>query len=476
MRFVPRQGALRREAGRDRLALQSAGKGVGAVAPSKKSTAGAKGKAAQRQPIEDAVILESEPAPDAKKAVKKPVSKPAARPAPAPASKPGPSAEAARPAATPTSAAPASDVGPDPQAAAVKPAAAPAGPQAPVARAMAGLWGGVLGGVLALALGFGALWLLRPSLFSDPAPVPPADTASLPAEFAQLSAELASLRAELDRAQAAPIAGAGFEARIGTLQADIALRLDEVSAELERLSASLSVFEGRLAQVEARPPVFEGDAAEVTGELVAEMQAALEAQRAEIGALADDARARIAAAEAEAAALQDAAAAASKRGMARAALSRLLAALDAGGPFAAPLGDLRAASGLAIPDALSQRAEAGVPTLAALRDRFPEAARAAIAASLPAQSDGGMMERLGAFLRVQTGARSVVPREGDDADAVLSRAEQALRIGQIAEAIALVDDLPEAGRAAMADWRSEAAARLTAVTAAAELAQALAAE
>jgi hypothetical protein len=87
--------------------------------------------------------------------------------------------------------------------------------------------------------------------------------------------------------------------------------------------------------------------------------------------------------------------------------------------------------------------------------------------------DAGAMERFGAFLRSQTGARSTAPRAGDDPDAVLSRAEGALAEGQIAAALTLLEALPEAGRAEVAAWRAAAEARLAAVDAAEALAAAL---
>jgi len=80
------------------------------------------------------------------------------------------------------------------------------------------------------------------------------------------------------------------------------------------------------------------------------------------------------------------------------------------------------------------------------------AARAALAASLTVDTDAGLLGRLGDFLKVQTGARSLTPKEGDDPDAVLSRAEQAMREGRVGDALELVGALPETGQAAMADW------------------------
>ena len=75
-----------------------------------------------------------------------------------------------------------------------------------------------------------------------------------------------------------------------------------------------------------------------------------------------------------------------------------------------------------------------------------------------------------AFLRTQVGARSLEAREGDDPDAVLSRAEAALARGDIAAALDEIATLPAVGQDAMADWVALAETRRTALAAAADLA------
>jgi hypothetical protein len=122
-----------------------------------------------------------------------------------------------------------------------------------------------------------------------------------------------------------------------------------------------------------------------------------------------------------------------------------------------------------VPDALAGQS-AGVATLAELSAAFPEAARAALTA---AREASGESEGLGGFLRTQLGVRSLEPQEGDSADAVLSRAEAALRDGRLTDALAEVAALPEAGQAALAEWTARAETRQDAVAAAEELAQSL---
>jgi len=69
------------------------------------------------------------------------------------------------------------------------------------------------------------------------------------------------------------------------------------------------------------------------------------------------------------------------------------------------------------------------------------------------------------FLRSQTGARSLAPRDGDDTDAVLSRAEAALRQGDLATTLTELDALTGDPAAAMAAWRAQAETRMAALAA-----------
>lgn len=336
-----------------------------------------------------------------------------------------------------------------------------------------GFVAGLLGGAVAIAGGVGFLWLSNPDLLRGETPGLAAFEERLSAQTTEtegLAQELAALREEVG---ALPSDDGAADQRIAEVEAALTERLDALATEVAAMSSTLDVLEGRISQVESRPPVMEGDAAgEATAEVVAEMRAALDAQRAEIASLAEEARGRIEAAEAEAAEMQAAAEEAARAAVARAALSRLRAALEAGGPYAAALSDLSGVSEAPMPEALMASAESGVPTVADLQRSFPEAAREALAASIRSDvdPDAGAIQRLGAFLKAQTGARSLSPREGEDPDAVLSRAEAAVADGDIAEALALLDQLPPEGRSALADWRQSAARRAEALAAADALA------
>ena len=113
----------------------------------------------------------------------------------------------------------------------------------------------------------------------------------------------------------------------------------------------------------------------------------------------------------------------------------------------------------------------GVPTLTALRDSFPPAAREALALSVKETAGTDTWGRVKAFFQSQSGARSLTPRAGDDPDAVLSRAEAALRTGDLSATLDELKALPEAGQAVMAEWVANAERRLAAVDAANALEQ-----
>lgn len=153
------------------------------------------------------------------------------------------------------------------------------------------------------------------------------------------------------------------------------------------------------------------------------------------------------------------------------AVEAIRAALLSGTPFAE---SLPALAGVDIPAVLKDHAETGLPTLATLTADFPDAARKALDASLrQATEDPSLTGRLLGFLRVQTGARSLEPREGTDPDAVLSRAEAAVKSGDVALALTELAGLPPEGLAEMAVWSEKSDLYLSADKAIAALAAAV---
>ena len=98
-------------------------------------------------------------------------------------------------------------------------------------------------------------------------------------------------------------------------------------------------------------------------------------------------------------------------------------------------------------------------------------ARDALDAARAADDTGSV----GAFFERRFGGRSIVPREGADPDAVLSRVEAAVRTGDLGTALSESEGLPEEAQSALGPWLEQAQQRHDAVQAADALAQRLSA-
>ncbi|MEL7258875.1 MAG: hypothetical protein AAFN80_13670, partial [Pseudomonadota bacterium] len=125
--------------------------------------------------------------------------------------------------------------------------------------------------------------------------------------------------------------------------------------------------------------------------------------------------------------------------------------------FEGPLSALQDSGALdRVPEGLTAAAQEGVTTLAQLQAEVADAARSALAV---VRSDEQGTGGVGAFLQRQLGARSVTPKQGDDADAVLSRMEAAVRSGDLGTALDEASGLPEKARGAMSGWLGAAETR-----------------
>ncbi|MFU8779109.1 MAG: COG4223 family protein, partial [Roseovarius sp.] len=256
-----------------------------------------------------------------------------------------------------------------------------------------GFWSMLLGGVVAAGVGVAAApYVLPPAWFAP-------EESGVDAALVAQDARLAALRADLDRVQSPP---------------DLSGAVEGLSETLTDLTGQFADLEGRIAALESRPAV------QAAGVPVAE----IEALRASLAAQAAEVEALRAAADAQEAAARDSAVVTLRR----AALTHVRTALDTGSVFAPALSDLRD-TGAEVPAALAEQAQTGVPTQIALIETFPEAARAALAAARVESGDA--VAGVGGFLKSQLGIRSLSPQEGDDPDAVLSRAEAALAQGRL---------------------------------------------
>ena len=345
----------------------------------------------------------------------------------------------------------------------------------------------VIGGIIAALIGFGVSqvvpggWPLRADTGLD------ATVKAQAAEIARLSDALQALPALAPPPDLSPV-----EAQLATLTDRIAAAETSVAAIPAAVTPPdpgprIGNLEKRIAKLEALPPgtVIEGGtgpdpaAMAALSQEIATLKSDIAAQAgssaaaiAAVNAAADAARTALAETQAQAATLTEQAKATAAAADARAALGRIGAAVETGAPFATALGALTEA-GIMVPDPLVAAAASGLPTLASLQASFPDAARLALDESLRAGMGTGTMDRFGAFLRTQTGARSLTPREGGDPDAILSRAEAALRAGDLSTTLAEIATLPEAGQAALATWTAQAQARVAGVAALATLAATL---
>ncbi|MEM9552358.1 MAG: hypothetical protein AAGA05_14360, partial [Pseudomonadota bacterium] len=299
-------------------------------------------------------------------------------------------------------------------------------------------------------------------LSSDLAGRPVVDVDAIDASISDLGENLAPL----------PGAVGDLQSALDALGGQLAPVADRVAA----LDAELPALAERLTTVEKRP-IAEGLSEDAIAAYEREfegLQDTLAAQREELSqtvaaqqqALQDAATAQQAEFDrilSEAQTREEDAEASARRAAADTALAQLRSALDNGAPFAPQLGII-AAAGFEADPSLTSVAETGVVTLASLREEFAPAARAALAAVR--SEEGNVAGDLGSFLAQQLGARSVTPREGDDADAVLSRAEAALTKGQLDTALTEISALSDTAKQALADWTAGADTRHAAISAA----------
>lgn len=303
----------------------------------------------------------------------------------------------------------------------------------------------VLGGVVAAAIGFGAARYVLPEGWPWPGSSDDTFQADVTAKLDAQSRQIAEVAAK--EPDLAPV-----NAQLAGIQAAV----DTLAAQVNAAKGQLDALDTRLTDLEKRP-ITEGASPAAVAAYERELKAlqeAMAAQRAEIEKMATAAAAKEANAEMTA-----------QQAMQRSALSQIQTALDTGNGFAEAAASLTA-SGVTVPPALLQVAETGVASRAQLVEAFPDAARAALSVARKAEGGGG----LAGFLDQQFNARSTAPREGTDADAVLSRAEAAVKEGRLGDAMAELDALPEEARAEMGDWLKTASTRIAALQAADTLA------
>ena len=137
----------------------------------------------------------------------------------------------------------------------------------------------------------------------------------------------------------------------------------------------------------------------------------------------------------------------------------LLAAVQSGTPFAPQVAALRSLGAEETSlSKLAASAEAGVPTLAQLRDRFA-ALRPKLRAQPKSDPDANWRDQLTARLSSLVSIHPAGERAGASPDAVASRAEAALARGDIAVAVNEMRSLPPSDAALAKDWIDAATRR-----------------
>ena len=122
----------------------------------------------------------------------------------------------------------------------------------------------------------------------------------------------------------------------------------------------------------------------------------------------------------------------------------------------------RVAPGLPELADLSRLAETGAPSRGALAAGFDALAAKAASRSRKPPQDAGLGAQIAYAAGKIVTIRRVDDVEGDSPDALVARAEQALRAGEVVAALDLLDRLPLKGREALAGWREGAERRATA--------------
>ncbi len=316
----------------------------------------------------------------------------------------------------------------------------------------------LLGGAAAAAIGFGASQYLGNDAW--PFSGRSSGIEDLTQQVSGQTEQLETVSAQVQALQSGADKLASDLSGLATLQT----AQDELRQSLASLTESQSAFAQRLTDLENRPISDAGadkDAVAAYQQQLAAMRAMFEAELK-----------RIEAAQSNVSTLEEAAAAQAKAAMSRATVARLQAAIDSGSPYPDVV-DALAGAGVDVPVALASQAAQGVPSLGDLQQSFPAAARAALDASIRAQAESGEVDKLTAFLRRQLGTRSLEPKEGTDPDAILSRAEAALRDGDLSVVLSELGGLTAAGAESMAAWMTTARLRQDAVSAVAALSETL---
>ncbi|RUV00035.1 phage tail protein [Mesorhizobium sp. M6A.T.Cr.TU.017.01.1.1] len=323
-----------------------------------------------------------------------------------------------------------------------------------------GIAAGIVGGVIALAAAGGLQ-------FAGLLGAPGSGGVSLDGvngEIASLKSEIAGLKDTAGNNDASAKVD-GLSSALDQVKTDVAALKSAVEQGGAGDTAGLAALGDKVRQIETTVAALgqAGNTAPVDLGPLNEKLAGLDAAVKSAGEAASAQEGRLAALEQSVSQLSgkvEAQAGQPKIALAIAA-SALKAALDGGAPFAAELETFAAISPGA-PEIATLRpyAEKGVSTRAEIAAEVPAAANAMVAASEPVDQNAGFLQNLLSSAESLVKVRPIGAVEGAGAPETVARMEVAVSQGDYAKALSEYDTLPEAVKAAGADFAGKLKARI----------------
>lgn len=272
------------------------------------------------------------------------------------------------------------------------------------------------------------------------------------------------------RLSAAESEGAALRSELNSLS-DTARSLEVVASQNDQGVASLSKridnipdpsdalakLEQRVVDLENRPIPDVG----ATQDAVQAYERELAAMREMLAEELD----RIRSQSEQTVALAEQAVQADRSGAARTISAEIQDAIVAGRSLQPLLAEAEA-EGLNVPAILVGNADS-LLSLSDLQISLADLAREVVADDVRQKAQDGEIGRVEAFLRLQLGARSLAPAEGDEPEQVLARAEAELAKGNVDAALAEVERLGEID--ALGPWIASARQFLSAINATADI-------
>lgn len=324
-----------------------------------------------------------------------------------------------------------------------------------------GIAAGIIGGVIALV---GAGGLQFAGLLGAPGSGAGVSLDSVNGDIASLKTEIAGLKDAGGNGDGAAKM-VGLSSGLEQVKADVAALKSAVEKGGAGDAAGVAALGDKVAQIETAVAALgkAGSSAPVDLGPLNEKLAGLDALVKSAGEATTAQEGRLTALEQSVSQLSgkvEAAAGQPKVALAIAA-SALKAALERGGPFSAELETLAAIS----PDApqlaaLRPYAEKGVPTRAEIASQADAAANAMVTAATPVDENAGFLQNLMSSAESLVKVRPIGAVEGAGAPETVARMEAAVNQGDYAKALSEYETLPEAAKAAGADFAGKLKSRI----------------